>query len=149
MTFTTFVFTIPMISFIGMNPFDQAGLDKALIELDGTENKGNLGANAILGTSLAVAKAAAESVGLPLYIVRILPTQAVAVQRRAARLINLCVRRIQARRMPVVYVTDQRIVQPYGNIDIRIQVDLMIVRPFFGEHFHIVFQYVSRACFQV
>ena len=52
---------------IGMNPFDQAGLDKALIELDGTENKGNLGANAILGTSLAVAKAAAESVGLPLY----------------------------------------------------------------------------------
>lgn len=52
---------------IGLNPFDQAGLDKILIELDGTENKGNLGANAILGTSLAVAKAAAESLGLPLY----------------------------------------------------------------------------------
>ncbi len=52
---------------IGLNPFDQAGLDKILIELDGTDNKGNLGANAILGTSLAVAKAAAESLGLPLY----------------------------------------------------------------------------------
>lgn len=52
---------------IGLNPFDQAGLDQILIELDGTENKGNLGANAILGTSLAVAKAAAESLGMPLY----------------------------------------------------------------------------------
>lgn len=52
---------------IGLNPFDQAGLDQMLIELDGTENKGNLGANAILGTSLAVAKAAAESLGMPLY----------------------------------------------------------------------------------
>ncbi|MHB1652388.1 MAG: phosphopyruvate hydratase [Desulfitobacteriaceae bacterium] len=51
----------------GMNPFDQPALDRALIELDGTENKGKLGANAILGVSLAVAKAAAESVGLPLY----------------------------------------------------------------------------------
>lgn len=52
---------------IGLNPFDQAGLDRILIELDGTDNKGNLGANAILGTSLAVAKAAAESLGMPLY----------------------------------------------------------------------------------
>jgi enolase len=52
---------------IGLNPFDQAGLDQLLIDLDGTENKGNLGANAILGTSLAVAKAAAESLGMPLY----------------------------------------------------------------------------------
>jgi len=51
----------------GLNPFDQPGLDRALIELDGTENKSKLGANAILGVSLASAKAAAESVGLPLY----------------------------------------------------------------------------------
>lgn len=51
----------------GMNAFDQPAIDRALIELDGTENKGKLGANAILGVSLAVAKAAAESVGLPLY----------------------------------------------------------------------------------
>ncbi|MDP4128170.1 MAG: phosphopyruvate hydratase [Bacillota bacterium] len=51
----------------GLNPFDQPGLDKLLIELDGTENKGKLGANAILGVSLASAKAAAESLGLPLY----------------------------------------------------------------------------------
>lgn len=51
----------------GMNAFDQPALDRALIELDGTENKEKLGANAILGVSLAVAKAAAESVGLPLY----------------------------------------------------------------------------------
>ena len=52
---------------IGMDACCQAALDKALIELDGTENKGNLGANAILGVSLAAAKAAAEYCGLPLY----------------------------------------------------------------------------------
>src|SRR5215210_9129784 len=46
---------------------DQAGIDKKLIELDGTENKGNLGANAMLAVSLAVAKAAAEESGLPLF----------------------------------------------------------------------------------
>lgn len=51
----------------GLNPFDQPGLDRLLIELDGTTNKGKLGANAILGVSLATAKAAAESLGLPLY----------------------------------------------------------------------------------
>lgn len=51
----------------GLNPFDQPGLDRVLLELDGTENKGNLGANAILGVSLAAAKAAAESLGIPLY----------------------------------------------------------------------------------
>jgi len=52
---------------IGLNVFDQILIDKLMIELDGTKNKGNLGANAILGVSLAVAKAAAGSVGLPLY----------------------------------------------------------------------------------
>ena len=46
---------------------DQLGIDEALIALDGTENKGKLGANAILGVSLAVAKAAADELGLPLY----------------------------------------------------------------------------------
>jgi enolase len=46
---------------------DQRAIDQALVELDGTPNKGQLGANAILGTSLAVAKAAAEDAGLPLY----------------------------------------------------------------------------------
>lgn len=51
----------------GLNPFDQPGLDRLLIDLDGTANKGKLGANAILGVSLATAKAAAESLGLPLY----------------------------------------------------------------------------------
>ncbi len=51
----------------GLNPFDQPGLDKVLIDLDGTKNKEKLGANAILGVSLATAKAAAESLGLPLY----------------------------------------------------------------------------------
>jgi len=51
----------------GLNPFDQPGLDRLLIDLDGTDNKGKLGANAILGVSLATAKAAAESLGLPLY----------------------------------------------------------------------------------
>ena len=51
----------------GMNVFDQIGIDKVMIELDGTANKAKLGANAILGVSLAVAKAAAEELGLPLY----------------------------------------------------------------------------------
>lgn len=52
---------------IGMDATDQAEIDARMIELDGTEFKSNLGANAILGVSLAVAKAAAESLGLPLY----------------------------------------------------------------------------------
>jgi len=51
----------------GADARDQALLDRILIELDGTENKGRLGANAILGVSLAVARAAAEASGLPLY----------------------------------------------------------------------------------
>ena len=51
----------------GMDALDQIGVDQAMIELDGTPNKGRLGANAILGVSLAVAKAAAESSELPLY----------------------------------------------------------------------------------
>ncbi|MEQ9290485.1 MAG: phosphopyruvate hydratase [Cyclobacteriaceae bacterium] len=52
---------------IGLNVFDQRLVDKVMIELDGTDNKGKLGANAILGVSLAVAKAAAEELGLPLF----------------------------------------------------------------------------------
>ncbi len=52
---------------IGLDAADQSGIDRFLIELDGTDNKGKLGANAILGVSLAVAKAAADSAGLPLY----------------------------------------------------------------------------------
>jgi len=52
---------------VGLDAEDQARLDAALIALDGTENKGRLGANAILGVSLATAKAAADALGLPLY----------------------------------------------------------------------------------
>ncbi len=52
---------------IGLNVLDQMLIDKVLIDLDGTENKSKLGANAILGVSLACAKAAAAAVGLPLY----------------------------------------------------------------------------------
>ena len=52
---------------VGREAEDQADLDAALILLDGTENKGRLGANAILGVSLAAARAAADAVGLPLY----------------------------------------------------------------------------------
>ena len=51
----------------GRDAKDQAGLDAAMIALDGTENKGRLGANAILGVSLAAAKAAAKAQGTPLY----------------------------------------------------------------------------------
>ena len=52
---------------IGMNVYNQIELDKKLIEIDGTENKGKLGANATLGVSLAVARAAAASLGMTLY----------------------------------------------------------------------------------
>ncbi len=52
---------------IGIDAVDQVSLDRTLIDLDGTPNKSKLGANALLGVSLAVAHAAAESVGLPLY----------------------------------------------------------------------------------
>ena len=52
---------------IGWSALDQVGIDEFLVALDGTPNKGNLGANAILGVSLAVAKAAAAEQGLPLY----------------------------------------------------------------------------------
>ncbi|MBA4355932.1 MAG: phosphopyruvate hydratase, partial [Novosphingobium sp.] len=52
---------------LGMDAEDQRDIDLAMIELDGTENKSRLGANAILGTSLAIAKAAADARGLPLY----------------------------------------------------------------------------------
>ena len=51
----------------GKDALDQAGVDQAMLDLDGTPHKGRLGANAILGVSLAVARAAAEAVGLPLY----------------------------------------------------------------------------------
>lgn len=52
---------------IGMNVFDQAGIDRIMIELDGTDNKANLGANAILAVSLAAAKAAAAALDMPLW----------------------------------------------------------------------------------
>ena len=52
---------------IGFDVADQTGIDAMMIELDGTENKGKLGANAMLAVSMAVAKAAAEEAGLPLF----------------------------------------------------------------------------------
>lgn len=52
---------------IGMDVFEQTAIDKLMIRLDGTPNKGKLGANAILGVSLAVARAAADELGMPLY----------------------------------------------------------------------------------
>ena len=52
---------------IGMSCFEQRAIDETMIKLDGTKNKAKLGANAILGVSLAVAKAAANYLGLPLY----------------------------------------------------------------------------------
>ena len=62
---------------LGLDPRDQAALDARMIELDGTDNKGRLGANAILGVSLAAARAAAADAGLPLYrhLARLLPRQ--------------------------------------------------------------------------
>lgn len=52
---------------VGLDPYDQIGIDQLMREVDGTENKSNLGANAMLGVSLAVARAAAADAGLPLY----------------------------------------------------------------------------------
>ena len=52
---------------LGMDVHDQVAIDQMMIELDGTENKSNLGANAILGVSLACAKAGAEAAALPLH----------------------------------------------------------------------------------
>ena len=52
---------------IGMNVYDQAALDQILIQLDGTKNKSNLGANAILGVSMGAARAAATALGMPVY----------------------------------------------------------------------------------
>ncbi len=52
---------------VGMNPFDQVAIDRKMLALDGTPNKGRLGANAILGVSMAIAHAAAKAAGLPLY----------------------------------------------------------------------------------
>jgi enolase len=52
---------------IGTDAFDQRGIDRCLLDLDGTDNKGRVGANAILGASLAAAKAAAAEAGIPLY----------------------------------------------------------------------------------
>ena len=65
---------------------DQKGLDKALIELDGTPNKGRLGANAILGTSLAAAHAAAQAKGVPLY--RYLGVDATTLPLPMANILN-------------------------------------------------------------
>jgi len=67
-------------SVIGMDSLDQAAVDQVILDCDGTPNKGKMGANAMLGVSLAVARAAAESVGLPLWRylggvqARVLPT---------------------------------------------------------------------------
>src|SRR5918912_343301 len=59
--------TIIAEALVGLDAADQLGIDQELIQLDGTETKSKLGANAILGVSLACAKAAAAAVGLPLY----------------------------------------------------------------------------------
>jgi enolase len=67
-------------SVVGMDSLDQSGIDRVLLDTDGTPNKSKMGANAILGVSLAVARAAADSVGLPLWRylggvqARVLPT---------------------------------------------------------------------------
>lgn len=52
---------------VGLNPFNQAAIDEAMKKLDGTENYGRLGANAVLGVSMAVARVSAQSLGIPLY----------------------------------------------------------------------------------
>src|SRR3989440_12519711 len=55
------------LALVGLEALDQRGVDRVMVELDGTDNKARLGANAILGASLATAKAAADELELPLY----------------------------------------------------------------------------------
>ncbi len=59
--------TVLRTALLGADPREQAGIDRKMIELDGTENKGRLGANALLGVSLATAHAAANEARMPLY----------------------------------------------------------------------------------
>jgi len=81
-------------SLIGMDAYEQAAIDRTLIDLDGTENKGKLGANAILGASLAVAHAAAQSAGLPLFrylggsLARLLPAPMMNIMNGGAHADN-------------------------------------------------------------
>jgi len=78
----------------GHDPTDQLGVDSALIELDGTPNKSNLGANAILAVSLATARAAAQCVGLPLYrylggpLARVVPVPMMNIMNGGAHATN-------------------------------------------------------------
>ena len=67
----------------GLLAADQIAIDRALIELDGTPNKGKLGANAILAVSMAVARAAADDVGMPLYRYLVRPVDENRYDRRA------------------------------------------------------------------
>ena len=78
----------------GMEPIDQLGIDTAMLELDGTPNKAKLGANAILAVSLAAARAAAQTVGLPLYrylggpLARVMPVPMMNVLNGGAHAAN-------------------------------------------------------------
>ncbi|MDQ6887681.1 MAG: phosphopyruvate hydratase [Gemmatimonadota bacterium] len=78
----------------GMDALDQVAVDRAMIELDGTENKSDLGANAILAVSLATARAAADEVGLPLYrylggpMARVLPVPMMNILNGGAHATN-------------------------------------------------------------
>src|SRR5581483_6720342 len=81
-------------SIVGMDALDQPEVDRVLLEADGTPNKGKLGANAILGVSMAVARAAADVVGLPLWRylgganARVVPTPMVSVVNGGAHADN-------------------------------------------------------------
>jgi enolase len=102
---------------VGAEPRDQAGIDGKMIELDGTENKGRLGANAILGVSLATAHAAARDAGVPLY-------------RHLAQLIG-------AEREPVMPVPMMNIVNggahANNNLDVQEFMILPVGAPSFRE----------------
>ena len=87
---------------IDMDALDQVEIDRTMIELDGTENKGKLGANAILGVSLAVAKAAAEELGMPLYRY-IGGTNAKTLPVPMANILNGGCSLISSNRLPRIY----------------------------------------------
>ena len=108
---------------IGQNATEQDAIDRALIELDGTENKARLGANAILAVSLAVAKAAAAGMGLPLYrhLARLCGNEGVAAGEAPVRL-----------PMPMMNILNGG-AHADNNVDIQEFMVLPAAAPSFGE----------------
>jgi enolase len=123
MAAVTNVNTIIAPALLDLDALDQAAVDLKLLELDGTANKGKLGANAILGVSLAVAKAAAEYSGLPLY---------------------RYVGGVNARELPVPMMN---ILNGGKHADNNVDIQEFMILPVGAVHFFIMSRAISRLSF--